>query len=265
LFLRARERRTALSAVAAGAVLALATLTRPTVAPMIPLAAGWLMLPPGRGTSWRPGIRGGLLAFVAALAVLSPWLVRQHAVLGYWAFSGDFGRTLFVGNNPDTFAFYPKDSIDKSQALAGRHAWPEAQRAGLTPNIYDPRNGPWLRDRALRYIRANPGTFAVNMARKNIAAFGILPSPRHGLIENLSHALSYGPVLLLSLIGLWRERHRWRLYGLFYAQFLVFVAETALLWAHTSHRAFLDVYLIAFAAVALAPWAPRGLSARNAA
>lgn len=265
LFLVARERRTALSAAAAGAMLGLATLTRPTVAPLIPLAAGWLALSHASGVNWASRVRGSLLALAAALAVLSPWLVRQHAVLGYWAFSTDFGRTLFVGNNPDTFAFYPKASIDKSQALAWRHSWPEAVRAGLERNIYAPGNGRWLRDRALRYIHAHPEVFVVNTVRKNIAAFGISPSPRHGLAENLAHALSYGPVLLLALIGLWRERQRWRLYSLFYALILVFVGETAVLWGHTSHRAFLDVYLIVFAAVALAPWMKRAVSAKSGA
>jgi hypothetical protein len=44
------------------------------------------------------------------------------------------------------------------------------------------------------------------------------------------------------------------------AQFLIFIAATGLLWAHTSHCAYLDVYLIVFAAIALTAWRTRLIS-----
>ena len=43
----------------------------------------------------------------------------------------------------------------------------------------------------------------------------------------------------------WR---RWREHVLIYFLFLTFTAVTAIFWAHTSHRSYLDVYLIIFAA-----------------
>jgi hypothetical protein len=186
---------------------------------------------------------------------LSPWLVRQHQVLGQWRFTSDMGRGLFVGNNPDTFAVYPVGSIDRSQAIALARAKPDAVRVfGAKANPRSPGYDDWLRARALAWVRAHPGQFVINAVRKNLAAFGLLPSPRHGLAENLAHALSYGPVLALALVGVWQERRRWRVHLLFYAQFVLFAAATGLLWGHTSHRTFLDVYLILFAALALAPW-----------
>ena len=69
-------------------------------------------------------------------------------------------------------------------------------------------------------------------------------------------ALAYGPMLLLGLVGMWRTRWRWREFLPVYANFVLFAGITGVLWGHSSHRAFLDVYFIIFAAsviVALLP------------
>jgi hypothetical protein len=57
-------------------------------------------------------------------------------------------------------------------------------------------------------------------------------------------------------------RHRWRELGPIYLQFLCFAAVTAVFWAHTSHRVYLDVYLIVFAAYTLqVAWSKWGWAA----
>jgi hypothetical protein len=54
--------------------------------------------------------------------------------------------------------------------------------------------------------------------------------------------------MALGVIGMVRSRHAWRTHSLIYALFFSFVAVTAVFYAHTSHRAFLDVYWIVYAA-----------------
>ena len=47
---------------------------------------------------------------------------------------------------------------------------------------------------------------------------------------------------------LWHRRRQWREDAPIYAHLATFAAITAVLWAQTSHRSYLDVYLIVFAA-----------------
>ena len=72
--------------------------------------------------------------------------------------------------------------------------------------------------------------------------------PRHGTLGNTVHALSFTPVLLLALAMLWQRRRLWREDALVFGHLALFAAISAVLWAQTSHRSYLDVYLIAFAA-----------------
>jgi hypothetical protein len=51
--------------------------------------------------------------------------------------------------------------------------------------------------------------------------------------------------MLIGLLGTWRRAH-WRSDSLIYLLFAIFMIVTAILWAHASHRAYLDVYLIVF-------------------
>jgi hypothetical protein len=51
---------------------------------------------------------------------------------------------------------------------------------------------------------------------------------------------------------MWRRRAHWREDSVIYLLFATFMLVTAVFWAHTSHRAYLDVYWIVFAAGAIA-------------
>jgi len=58
--------------------------------------------------------------------------------------------------------------------------------------------------------------------------------------------VSYVPVAGLGLVGMFLARRREAvLIGML---FLSFVCVTAVFWAHTSHRSYLDVYWMVFAA-----------------
>jgi len=50
---------------------------------------------------------------------------------------------------------------------------------------------------------------------------------------------------------MWLDRRRWRRNMPIYWLFLSFAAITAILWGHTSHRAYLDVYWIIYASAVL--------------
>lgn len=242
-----RRDRSMIAAAAAGLVLGLAILTRATLAPFALFAVAWLMVPDSvdRGVVRRG--RTALMCLALIAAILAPWLARQHSVTGHWVLGTELGRSVFVGNNAATFSVYPQGSIDRSQANAF-NALSVTDRAELgAMHGNEIAKSDWLLRRGLDYIRAHPGEFVVNGLRKNLAAFGWLPSPRHGLVVDLVEALSYGPIMVLGLLGMWQGRGNWRVHSLFYGQFLLFAAITAILWGHSSHRSYLDIYLIVFA------------------
>jgi hypothetical protein len=106
----------------------------------------------------------------------------------------------------------------------------------------------WYRHKGVEYIRGHPWQTFGNGFRKIGAAFSWLPSPRKSFWPNLAHLLSYGPVMILGLWGMWVGRRHWREHSIFYAHFISFAIVTAVFFGHTSYRAYLDVYWIVFAA-----------------
>jgi 4-amino-4-deoxy-L-arabinose transferase-like glycosyltransferase len=248
LLLRVRRSGSGVMAACAGLALGAAVLTRSSLAPFAFLGPLWLSIPgvlhtgPWRQACWAAVICGGAVALI-----LSAWLVWSYRVTRPAVSSTQIGYALWLGNNSYTFSHYPYESIERSHDAA-RHALTPQDKAeidALRPN--EAAIDQWFRRKGLEYICEHPG----NAFRKLEAAFGWLPSPRKGFWPNLVHSLAYGFVMTLGLWGMWSGRRQWREHLVFYALFVSFAAIAALFWAHTSHRAYLDVYWIVFAAGAL--------------
>jgi hypothetical protein len=105
----------------------------------------------------------------------------------------------------------------------------------------------WFFNKGLEYVFAHPWETVGNTFRKIAAAFCFLPSPRRSFWPNLIYFLSYGPIMIFGLCGMWADRRNWRNDLIFYALFLSFIGTTAIFFGHTSYRAYLDVYWIVFA------------------
>lgn len=241
LALTARRRGSIGLAALAGLALGAAILTRATLAPFALLAIAWLMLPHS-----NRAIAMGLTCLAATLLTLSPWLVRAHELTGRWTLGTEFGAAVFAGNHPLTFSHFPRESIDRSRAAVFASLTP-ADRAEI-PQRDEAAQSDWYLARGVEWIERHPGATFSGALRKLAAAFGPLPVPRHSLLGDTVHALSFFPVLVLALALLWQRRRRWREDALVHAHIALFAAITAVLWAQTSHRSYLDVYLIVFAA-----------------
>lgn len=250
LLCKAREEGRGLPAIAAGVVLALAILTRATLLPLAIIGCLWLAMPGSEPVTPRARrLASAGLALAALALTLSPWLVRAHAITGRYGLGTEFGAAVYAGNHPLTFADYPDRSIDLSRAKIFEALAP-ADRARLD-SLGEAAQSDWYLERGLEWIAAHPGQFLRGALHKLWAAFRPLPSPQHGLIGNLGYAAAWCPLLLLGLAGLWQERRNWRRDLPIHAHLLTFAGITAVLWAHTSHRSYLDVYLMVFAAGAL--------------
>ena len=254
LLLRVRRSGSAVTAAFAGLALGAAVLTRANLAPVALLASLWLAFAGGsQAVPWRRRLWvATLCAGVGALTV-SPWLVRAYWLTGSATLSTQTGYFLWIGNNAYTFSHYPRESIDRSQAAAfaalSVQEKGELEALGDNEAIVD----QWFWNKGLDYIRKHPWRTLGNSFHKVVDAFGWLPSPRRSFWPSLAHALSYGPVMMLGLWGMWASRRHWREHSIFYAQFISFAAVTAMFFGHTAYRAYLDVYWIVFAAGVLAP------------
>jgi len=261
LLFATQQSRSLAVAAATGLVLGLAILTRSIVLPFAVFAFVWLIVPDRIGHALGKRIATAVVCLAVIGAAVSPWLVRNHGLTGRWTLSTEFGAAVFYGNNPHTFDFYPRQTIDLSAAAARRALTTDDRLALRALRGDDAATGDWFQRRGVAYILEHPGRFVMGAVRKNLAAFGVLPSPRHGWKADLVQGGSYGAMLLLGLIGVWRTRARWREFLPIYANFVLFAGITGVLWGHSSHRAFLDVYLIVFAANVLVAWWPNLMAA----
>lgn len=84
-------------ASATGALLGLATLTRPTGVPMFEWVLAAVIL--FGGGAWRARARVAAVAVVAFVLVVLPWHARNARVVGGWVLTTHGGITFYQGNN----------------------------------------------------------------------------------------------------------------------------------------------------------------------
>jgi hypothetical protein len=233
-----------ISGAFAGFVLGIDVLTRVAIVPFAVLAPLWLL--------WRR--RVGAAAVCALLLVLTvfPWVWRNYRLTGTPTLGTETGVQLWSAHNGFLFRYYPQQSRDVAADEAFQELSPADQLELSKLGSDEEAGSRWFTHRAVAYMQSHPGQTLIEGFRKIAAGFSWLPSPRRGIAGNLVHALSYGPVMLLGLWGMWMHRKHWRADTLIYLQFGTFALISAVFWAHTSHRSYLDVYWIVFAAGALA-------------
>lgn len=235
--------------VGAAVSLGCALLTRATLAPFIPLAITWVALVGGHLRSQRLW-RAGLFACTLAV-VVSPWLIRNSIVIGSPVITSQTGRLLWVAQNPDTFASYPSGLIDESRDVAFAALKPDELAALDRASATEMGENRWYEQRAIEFMVEHPRQVVGRGLEKVAAGFSWVFSPRKPFLQQVVYFLSYAPILLLGIAGAALARRSWRDHLIIYLLFLSFVVVSAVFWAHTTHRTFLDVYLIVFASYAV--------------
>jgi hypothetical protein len=247
---RAERSGTLGPAALCGVVLGLDVLTRSPMALFALIAPVWLL---ARGRFANGALCAGLL-----FLTVFPWLWRNERLFGMPVLTTEAGYELWNGNNDMLFRYYPMQSVDVSI-----DAHVDALDAITTPDTAAVSEPPpvtanealidgWFERQALDYMHANPWLTVMNGFRKIGATFDWLPTPRRSRVQSVLHFISFGPVMLLGLWGMWMRRAHWRDDSLVYLLFAQFMLVTAIYFGQTNHRVFLDVYFIVFGAGAIA-------------
>jgi 4-amino-4-deoxy-L-arabinose transferase-like glycosyltransferase len=248
LLLRASESKQ--DWVLAGLALGAIVLVRVTMAPFIGVALLWTASGGAQGNIVER-LRKSAILLLPVIIMVAMWLGQTYRLTGAAVLSSESGLALWAGNNSETFSHYPADSMDESMAEA-RLKWTAADQAELQRLAGDEiAISNWFAHRALEFIRANPLLVVQGAFRKLGAAFSWRLNPPHdddqASLAQAVYAIGYVPVALLGIFGMllaWRRRET-ILIGML---FLAFMGVTAVFWSHTSHRSYLDVYWIVFAA-----------------
>lgn len=230
----------------AGLALGATALVRASAVPAIGAVLIWIAVWGGQENIWKR-LQACLIFLFAAMLLIGPWLIRSYRVTGSAVLTSEAGYMLWRGNNSETFSRYPAASMDSSSHEAWQKftAEDEAELQRLGHDEIAVNN--WFTHRALEFVRAHPWSVLQGALLKLEAAFSWRLNPHRDFLTQSVYAIGYVPVAILGLVGMFLARRK-REVILIGMLFLTFMGVTAVVFAHTSHRTYLDVYWIIFAA-----------------
>ena len=164
-------------AALAGALLGAFAVTRPNGLVLILAASVWIVWV--RRGSLRTVVQPTLALFGGAAALIAPVTARNLLVAGDFVLISSNGAiNLYIGNNPQ--ADGTKSDIPELQALAGRSTWgwfsyPQIARAlehELGRPLKPSQVEAYFRQRAMQFIRQNPGQFLRLTGRRALLFWG---------------------------------------------------------------------------------------------
>jgi 4-amino-4-deoxy-L-arabinose transferase-like glycosyltransferase len=226
--------------LSAGTVLGLTVLTKANLLLFVPLALGWM---------WFFGRRRVLWVALGVTLTLGPWVARTWRITGSPVLYSNGGMALWAANHAQTFDYFPEKSIDEaSDAEYGNLSAADKRELEALNDPQGLGQARWYWNNGMEFILANPGLTLKRAIYKIWIAFSPVFSPAKPGWFQAVYFLSYFPLLVLTAAGVWLSRRKWRELGILYILVLSFALGTAALWGHTSHRMYVEPYLMIFAA-----------------
>jgi len=240
LLLRASESASQWLWLGAGAMLGLTVLTKANLELFVPFAVGWTLFFGKRRTLW---------VAIGVVLVVGPWLARTWRLTGSPILYSNGGQALWLSNHAHTFDYFPQRSIDEaSNAEFNELSDADNRELAAMKDPHGIQEGRWFWDRGMEFIRTHPALTLQRAVYKVWIAFSPVFSPAKPGAFQIVYFVSYFPLLVLALAGVWVTRARWREPGYIYTLVITFAAGCAVLWGHTSHRMYIEPYLMIFAA-----------------
>ncbi len=199
--------------LAAGVVAGLATLVRPSwllfvpFAVVIGLAFSLWRRNATEGAPYRHLVIGGAMVVGLCLAML-PWWIRNYRVAGRFVpTSLQVGASLYDGISPT--ATGASDMAFVGQFVAEQRT-ADAEPGADTRGLFEDRLDRRMRNAALDFARNNPGRVLQLVGIKLLRMWSPLPNAAEfqSTTLRLILAITYTPVILLALVGVWRYAGR---------------------------------------------------------
>ncbi|MFH1618439.1 MAG: glycosyltransferase family 39 protein [bacterium] len=221
--------RSAMQSALAGLLTGLACLGRSQFAGAALIGAAWPFVNP------KPAARKawGIFFMAGFLLAVGPWWIRNYAVFGKFVpFSTEGGYTLWVGANPlaDGGGDCPSSNPPQELGELGMDRWHYGQ--------------------AVSYMKENPGKM-VSLAFQKLRRFwGIVPVQNVSIKIKIISFVSFMPLFVLALAGLWFWRRRFRELGPVLGLLLYYTVIQSVFPSMIRYRLVLEPFLIVLAAAA---------------
>lgn len=238
--------------VAAGCMLGICVLTKANLATFLPLAVLWTGI--AVCGSWRYRLRTVLSIILGVMLVLGPWFIRTWRIVGAPVLYSNGGFSLWTSNHRLTFDYFPGQSIDAA-ALPEWNDLPLIEQEEIhSLQDRDPQGiqpAKWYWRKGMAFITAHPWLTVKRALYKIWTGFSLQYSPAKGFVFQAVYLAFYLPLFVLAGPGSWLiARRRWPHVGYVFMLILSFAGCCAVFWGHTSHRMYLEPYLMIFAAYA---------------
>lgn len=262
---------TAARASLVGWWIGLAILTRAACAPLMVL---WPLILAGERRYAQ-----AVACLGAALIVVLPFAVRNYRLAGT-AFPTRSGVNLYVGNSRYADSLLPAHSPDNllpvvdvmmDRAAAGLPPGPRSEaavdramtRAALDEMRARPLATLRLKARYVIYmfwpwiVPSHVIVGGTHLVISNDGHVAVRDSPSRPRLEALAYAVSYGPVLVAALVGVWNRRRHLRADRMLWAVLVTIVAVHTVYFPATRYTVPMSFVLLFYAAVGITSIADR--------
>lgn len=244
--------------LAAGAVLGLFALTRENALVLAPIVLAWALLQFRAAAMVRRGLWAGAVLLGLAL-VLAPVGLRNWQVGGEFLITtSQMGPNFYMGNHAGADGRYTTLRPGRADPKYERIDATELAEAALGRRLTPGEVSRYWRDRALAYIRENPGNWTQLMLTKwaltwnvhEIIDFESVEAYREWsvVLGVLTVLLHFGVIAPVAAAGIWLTRGRWRELWLLYAILLGVATSIATFYVFARYRTPMIPVLILFAA-----------------
>jgi 4-amino-4-deoxy-L-arabinose transferase-like glycosyltransferase len=245
LSVRLIQAPTAATAIACGAVLGLAALTRSVLWPLPLVLCPLLLLLLRRPVLQRLALSA--LVLVGFVAIVTPWAVRNTRLQGVTTIVDAMGGpNLWMGNYENT----PEDRMWDAVNLGGNEDMARALRAEFpSQRLTEGQKDKWAQRNGIRYMLANPATtlrratikFADFWGLEREFAAGLLlgyyaPPSWFGAPASLAIAGAYAVVALLFAAGVWLAAPEWRTHVLLLLPVVAIMGVHTIVFGHSRYH-----------------------------